>query len=315
MIEHLGDLAFFVSVVEAGSFTAAARERKLSTSYLSRRLRLLEDALGVRLLHRTTRKLALTEAGRALYEQAAPHLEGLLDAGRAVGALQAEPRGILRLAAPHSFAMRWLLDPLGRFLARWPALRLEASFDDRTHDLIGEGYDLAIRGGRLPDTGLVARRLCGFRTLAAASPAWLARHGHPRHPQELAQATLLDYALTRSAPSWWFRSPAGEVRTVEVDPRRAIVADSGEALIAWARAGLGVVYQPEFLLDDALRTGALVALLPDWGTAEAAFHAVYPSRRHVSPAVRLLVEHLVQELRGPPWARDASPADAVTSTP
>lgn len=315
MIEHLSDLAFFVSVVEAGSFTAAARERRLSTSYLSRRLRLLEDALGVRLLHRTTRKLALTDAGRALYEQAAPHLEGLLDAGRAAGAQQAEPRGILRLAAPHSFAMRWLLDPLGRFLARWPALRLEASFDDRTHDLIGEGYDLAIRGGRLPDTGLVARRLCGFQTVVAASPSWIARHGAPTHPQDLARATLLDYSLARSTPGWWFQSPTGEERRVEVDPRRAIVADSGEALIAWARAGLGVVYQPEFLLHEPLRTGELVALLPGWRTWEAAFHAVYPTRRHLSPAVRLLVEHLVHELAGPPWARDASPDDAVTSPP
>jgi DNA-binding transcriptional LysR family regulator len=299
MIDPLSDIALFARVVESGSFTAAAAELQISTSYASRRVRVLEDRLGARLLHRTTRQLALTDAGRAFYEQAAPHLEGLLDAERAVSALQSEPRGTLRIAAPLSFGLRWLQPALLPFLQRWPELRVEISFDDRTRDIVGEGFDLAIRGGRLADTSLVARRLCSFRGLLVASPAYLAARGRPSHPHQLAEHTLLDYAVTTSMPRWWFQGPEGEL---SVEGRGHLVADSGEALVAWARAGLGIAYQPEFLLADLLASGELEALLPDWQTWEGAFHAVYPHRRHLSPKVRLLVEHLAQALAGPPWA-------------
>lgn len=298
MIDPLSDIALFARVVEAGSFTAAAAELQITTSYASRRVRLLEDRLGARLLHRTTRKLALTDAGRAFYEEAAPHLEGLLDAERAVTALQAEPRGTLRIAAPRSFGLRWLQPALLPFLRRWPELRVEISFDDRIHDIVGEGYDLAIRGGRLGDTSLVARRLCSFRGVLVASPAYLALRGRPAHPTDLHQHSLLDYAVATSMPRWWFRGAEGEV---SIDGRGRITTDSGDAILAWARAGLGIAYQPEFLLAETLRNGELEVLLPDWQTWEGSFHAVWPHRRHLSPKVRLLVEHLVEALAGPPW--------------
>lgn len=300
-MEHLADIVIFVRVVDAGSFTAAAEGLSISKSYASRRVRALEDHLGARLLDRTTRRLSLTEAGRAFYEQAAPHLDGLADAERAVAALQSAPRGTLRLAAPLSFGLRWLQPALLGFMARWPELRVEVSFDDRTVDVVAEGYDLAIRGGRLVDSSLVARRLAPITGVVAASPAYLARAGTPTHPSELSRHACLDYAVATTMPRWWLSGPDGEV-SAEVDA--LYLADNGLALVAAAVAGAGVVYQPDFLVRDDVRAGRLVQLFPGWQTWQGAFHAVYPHRRHLSPKVRLLVEHLVQAFDGPPWCLD-----------
>lgn len=300
-MNDLNDLRIFVRVVEAGSFTAAAEALGLSKSYASRRVRTLEDQLGARLMDRTTRRLSLTEAGRAFYEQAAPHLEGLAEAERAVSALQSAPRGTLRLAAPSSFGLRWLQPALHAFMARWPELRVEVSYDDRQVDVIADGFDLAIRGGRLADTSLVARKLAPMTGVVVASPAYLARAGTPDHPSELTRHACLDYAVASTVPRWWLSGPDGEV-SVEVDAR--LVADNGQALVAAAVAGLGVAYQPDFLVRDELRAGRLVRLFPGWATWQGAFHAVYPHRRHLSPKVRLMVEHLVRAFEGPPWCLD-----------
>lgn len=297
-MDHLADIALFVRVVDGESFTAAAAALGISKSYASRRVRALEDHLGARLLDRTTRRLSLTDAGRAFYEQAAPHLDGLAAAEQAVAALQAEPRGTLRLAAPLSFGLRWLQPALLAFMARWPELRVEVSFDDRTVDVVAEGYDLAIRGGRMTDSSLVARRLAPIQGVVAASPAYLAAAGTPAHPADLARHRCLDYAIRASMPRWWLSGPQGEV---SVEPDARLVTDSGQVLVAAAVAGLGVVYQPDFLVRDEILAGRLVPLFPGWRTWDGHFHAVYPHRRHLSPKVRLLVEHLVAAFDGPPW--------------
>lgn len=297
-MNHLPDIAIFVAVVERGSFTSAADDLGISKSYASRRVRALEDHLGSRLMDRTTRRISLTEAGRAYYEQVAPHLEGLASAERAVAALQAEPRGTLRLAAPLSFGLRWLQPAVMDFMERWPELAVEVSFDDRTVDVVAEGFDLAIRGGRLLDSALVARKLAPITGVVVASPAYLAKHGRPEHPDELQHHRCLDYAVKTSMPQWWLEGPDGE-HSARIEAR--LVADNGLALVEAARAGLGICYQPDFLVRDGVLAGELVPLFPGWRTWSGAFHAVYPHRRHLSPKVRLLVEHLVTAFEGPPW--------------
>lgn len=296
---RLSDIEIFVAVVDGGTFTAAAATLDLSKSYVSRRLRALEDQLGVRLLDRTTRRRSLTDAGRAYHEQVAPLLEGLAGAERAVAALQAQPRGTLRLAAPQSFGLRWLQPALHEFMERWPELRVEVSFSERMIDVVADGFDLAIRGGSLEDSALVARRLAPITGVAVASPAYLSLMGTPTHPSQLSRYTCLDYAVRRTMPSWWFRGDEGEV-SVSVEAR--LVSDSGAALVAAAEAGLGICYQPDFEVYDGLRAGRLVRLFPAWQAWDGALFAVYPHRRHLSPKVRLLVAHLVRSFAGPPWA-------------
>lgn len=296
---RLSDIEVFVAVVDGGSFTTAASALGISKSYASRRVRALEDQLGARLLDRTTRRVSLTDAGRAYHDQVAPLLEGLADAEQAVAALQAEPRGTLRMAAPTSFGLRWLQPALTRFMERWPGLRVEISFNDRTIDLLADGFDLAIRGGRLADSTLVARRLAPFFGVVAASPAYLARRGRPEQPGDLLHHDCLDYSVRTSQLDWRFTGEGGQL---SVPVKARMVADSGRALVVAAVDGLGICYQPDFELLHHIRSGALVQLLPAWRTWDAALYAIYPHRRHLSPKVRLLVEHMADEFAGPPWA-------------
>jgi DNA-binding transcriptional LysR family regulator len=298
-MDRLTSLAAFVRTVELGSQAAAAAELGLSRTMLGRHLQALEQHLGVRLLHRTTRKQSLTEAGMAFFERCSAALQELEAAEQSVSSLQAEPSGVLRLNAPMSFGAHHLASAIAAFTARHPKVRVELTLNDRVVDLVEEGYDLAVRIGRLAPSSLIARRLARCRVALCASPRYLERHGTPEHPADLARHDCLLYSYAAERDQWTFRNGAEEA-TVRI--AGSFVANNGDALVAAAVAGQGIVLQPTFIVGDALRSGALVRLLPGWETPGLAIHAVYPHRRGLTPKVRGFVDLLVERFGGePPW--------------
>ncbi len=294
-----GDVRALAQVVEAGSFTRAAEVLGVSKSRVSRAVARLEARLGVRLLSRSTRSLILTEEGRAYLDAALPALDALEEAGRVVASARAEPRGLLRIALPLSFGLRYLAPELLAFAARWPDLEVDLRLSDHPVDLLAEGFDLAVRGGILPDSSLVGRRLCGFDLKVVASPDYLSRAGRPAHPRELESHACLRYAASRTLPEWWFRGPDGEVVVPRV--RARLAADSGDLLVQAAVAGLGIASLPAFQVHEALRAGRLLTLFDDWERLRGAFFAVVPHRRYLPARVRLCIDHLAARLAHPPW--------------
>ncbi len=306
--DRLGPIAAFVRVVETGSFTAAATSLGVSKSQVSRSVRALEDRLGARLLHRTTRAVTPTEAGQAFYGRCARILADLEEAEEAVAHLQAAPRGTLRLSLPQSFGVRYLAPIIADFLMKYPEVRVEASFTERRVDLVDEGFDLAIRIGVLDDSSLIARKLGASRRYVLGSPDYLARRGWPQTPAELKDHECLLFTYQTTGSSWVFRD-AGEEVAVRVSGR--MLANSGEALAAAACAGVGLVWLPDFLVADDLRAGRLVSVFGERPDPGLAIWAVYPHSRHLAPKVRLFVDHVAAHLGDcPPWARDSAPASA-----
>lgn len=297
-MEPLSDVEVYVKVVELGSFTRAAEALGISTSYASRRVKALEDRLGVRLLERTTRRVRLTDAGRTYHDRVSPLLDGLEEAAREAASLRAEPRGLLRIAAPLAFGVRYLPEPVALFMRSWPELEVEVSYDDRNVDLVAEGFDLAIRGGRLSDESLIARRLVGFRGVVAASPAYLERRGRPERPEDLADHDCIVNTGLSTMPGWQFDTGRG-LEPAPVKGRYR--ADSGEAVVRAAELGLGISYEPTFITQAGLVEGRLEALMPDVQTYTGAFYALYPHRAHLPAKVRLFIDHLVDCWAEPPW--------------
>ncbi|MEK0082813.1 LysR substrate-binding domain-containing protein [Benzoatithermus flavus] len=298
-MDRLTSLTAFVRTVELGSQAAAAAELGLSRTMLGRHIQALEQHLGVRLINRTTRKQSLTEAGLAFFERCSAALHELEAAERSVSSLQAEPRGLLRLNAPMSFGARHLAPAIAAFTELHPKVRVELVLNDRVVDLVEEGYDLAIRIGRLADSSLIARRLAHCRVVLCAAPRYLERCGAPERPADLARHNCLLYSYAADRDQWSFRlGPVEE--TVRISGN--FVANNGDAVVAAAVAGQGVVLQPTFIVGEALRTGALVRLLPGWEASELAIHAVYPHPRSLTPKVRSFVDFLVERYGGnPPW--------------
>jgi DNA-binding transcriptional LysR family regulator len=298
-VTRLSETEVFLAVVAQGGVTAAARHLGLSKSAVSKQLAALEDRLGVRLLHRTTRSLTPTPEGLLLHERAGAALEELLDAERAVSQATTDLHGTLRVSLPLTFGIRYLTPVINQLIVDHPGLTVEASFTDRKVDLVEEGFDAAVRGGVMRPSSLVARKLAPIRALAAASPAFLARHGPVEHPAALEALPALIYRQSATMDTLTWRGPDGQ--QVEARLRGRLVSDNGDMLLAAAREGLGIVVQPDFLLADDLVAGRLVPVLCGWSVGEAAMWVVHPNRRHVSAKVRLLVEVLVAALRDPPW--------------
>jgi DNA-binding transcriptional LysR family regulator len=280
----------FVRVVEAGSFVAAADRLGISTSSLSRLVADLEHHLGVRLLNRTTRRLSLTEGGQAYYERCVSLLGDLADAEAVAGQSAAHARGTLRLTCSYSMAEQQVAPAIASFGERHPGVRFELIVSDRMVDLVEEGFDLAIRVGPVGSDRLVARRLGSMRLLLCAAPSYLERHPAPRTPADLTAHNALTYAYSASPRLWRFTDPGGAKHEVRV--AGTLHANSGDALRAAAIAGLGVICEPDFLLEDAIRRGQLVRLLPAHTGGGGEIWAVYPSRRHLSLKVRLFVDHI-----------------------
>lgn len=312
-VEHLTGLAIFASVAAAKSFSAAARQLGLSKSAVSKHISRLERALGARLLHRTTRKLSLTEAGAALVDRAARILAELEAAELDVGRVLEAPRGILRVSAPMSFGQRHIAPMIPELLAKYPELRVELALSDRFVELIDERFDCAVRIARLPDSSLVARRLAPARRVVCGTPAYFARHGVPRRPAELLQHNCLEYTYLAATGGWPFAPPGGRLRAVPV--RGNFATNNGEALRAAALAGLGVALIPTFIAGDDLRDGRLQAVLTEFETWQASIYLVHPPSRPVPAKVRALTELLARRCGPRPYWDDGLPAAARPARP
>lgn len=292
------EMAVFVKVVEAGGFSAAARDLNLPKSSVSRYVSRLEDRLGVRLLHRTTRTLRPTEVGHAYFERASRIVQEIVEAEAAVTNMQVAPRGSLRITAPLSFGHLFLGELVARFLDAHPEVQLEVDLSDRVVDLIEEGFDLAVRVGRMRDSSLIARKLGAAERVLVASPDYLARCGHPQVPDDLRHHDCLLYAYDANTASWRLSD------AVTVPIRGRLTTNNGDILASAAASGLGVALLPRFLVGRYLREGRLQTVLEDHVASDGGVFAVYPHNRHLSAKVRVFVDYLVDQLQPvPPWER------------
>lgn len=308
-MDQLQAMEVFVEVARARSLAAAARTMGLTRAAVSKQLLQLEAKLGARLLHRSTREVSLTEAGLAYLE---PCGAAVAQAQAATRALQdrGDLAGALRIQAPSSFGSVWLADALARFALAHPRLAPMLHVDDALLDPVRHGFDLTIRVGGVPDTrGLSMRRLAPCRAVLCATPAYLARHGTPRSPEELAGHRCLHFAHLPGGGQWQF-ARGRERRAVAVPV--AFASNNGLVLHQAAQHGLGIVYSTTFLAWRALAEGALVPVLPDWQLPLNDLVALYPASAHPSPKVRALIDFLVAEYQPvPPWDRLLAGAQAT----
>jgi DNA-binding transcriptional LysR family regulator len=282
------DMTIFVHAVDLRGFTAAAEKLGLSKQFVSRRVSALEARLGVRLLTRTTRKLAVTELGRIYHAHATQILADVAMADLAVSSQGGQARGLLRVSAPMSFGTMYLSALVPRFLSLHPAVSLELDLNDRSVDVIGEGYDMAIRIAALADSTLIARSIAPVLTVACCSPTYLAARGAPKTPDELKEHDCILSSQSRSV-EWKFLDK-GTLRSVPLGGR--IRLNNGELARDAAIAGLGIAYLPTFITTAALRSGQLVPLLEDYPAAASAVYSVYPQHRQTSPLIHAFTDFL-----------------------
>jgi len=301
-MDRVGDIALFLQILDHGSISVAARHMDLSVAVASQRLKRLERDLGVRLLHRTTRRLHPTPEGLALARDGRALVEELELLGDRLKQQGGEVSGTLRVTASASFGREYISPLLPEFLAAHPRLRVSLHLDDRVADLIGSGYDLAIRIGQLDDSSLVSRQLAMNGRLLCASPDYLRRHGTPATPADLAQhdCVLLTGRDGRQ-DVWRLLDPAG--RPVDVRVRGRFESNYGEALRDAALAGLGIAMHSAWHVHRDLREGRLVEVLPGYPVPASGIHAVMPDRRLVPPRVRAFVDYLASRFEAPPWER------------
>ncbi len=299
-MSKLQAIEVFIKVAELKSFTAAASALELSRTVVSDRVKELEHELGVRLLQRTTRRVALTEAGAAFLERARVGVSALEEAAAEAASLSATPRGVLRINAPMSFGFRRLAPEIGAFMQAYPEVRVELTLTDRLIDLIEEGVDIAIRIGELRDSSLIARKLASCRMMLCASPDYVKRHGAPKHPRDLERHTRLFYTLWLASDEWRFRKRGEDVVVRAGDA--ALRSNNGDAIAAAAAAGAGVALQPDFIAKPLIRQGSLVELLPAWRAAEFGVYAVYAPTPFVPAKSRAFMDHLAKAYAKPPWA-------------
>ena len=298
-MDRFRELETFVTVVETGSFVAAAEKLLISKSVASRIVQDLEERLGGRLLQRTTRRLSLTDSGRTYYQRCKQILEELQEADDDVGVASGKAVGLLKVSAPVTFGVLYLADLWGRFLREHPQVTLDVSLGDRLVDLVGEGYDLAVRITAQPqDTSLVARKLAATRMVMCASPQYLERHGTPGTPADLAGHQFVGYSYAATGDTWKLQSPLGP-ETLRAEPR--LRANNGDTCKAAALAHLGIIFQPAFIVSTELQQGRLVEILADRHAEKVNIYAVYPSRRLLSAKVRALVEFLAAAMRDADW--------------
>jgi DNA-binding transcriptional LysR family regulator len=290
---QLDDMRIFVATVDAHNFTAAAKRLALSKQFVSRRVMALEEALGVQLLIRNTRKLAVTELGQEFYERARRILGEVEDAEQAMSLRRAGPRGLLRVSAPMSFGMMHLSPLVASFLREHADVRFDMELSDRTVDVVGEGFDMAIRIGALPDSTLIAQKLVDVRMVVCCSPGYVRRRGAPVVPADLARHSCLLYGHG-GVVSWDFVVD-GVSKGVEVSgPLRA---NNGELIRDAAVAGLGIVRLPDFIVAEAVGSGLLVTVLEEFLPSATTVYAVYPQHRQSSVSIRVFVEFLRESLR------------------
>lgn len=296
-LDDLLAMAAYAHVVEAKSFTAAAAKLGLSKSVVSSRLSELEARLGVRLLHRTTRKLSLTTEGARLYERCARILRSAEEAVEVIADVGTLPQGLLRVTAPIGFGLLQLAELLPPFSERYPDVRLDVSLSDRILDIAAEGFDIAIRvASRLRESNLVARRLGTDRNILCSAPSYLARRPAPRAPYDLAQHNCLQLFSVRQSYEWSFQTP-GEPLVVPVSGNLNI--DNVVAMRTALLGGHGIAVMPQSVVAADLKRGRLVALLPNHPMQEMGVYAVHVHGRHVPAKVRVFLDFLIERLRAP----------------
>lgn len=290
-MDRLAAIQVFAQVVESGSFARAAERLGLSTSAASRHVADLEAHLQTRLLNRTTRKVSLTESGRAFYERSVQLLSDLAEAEQEASRAAVEPRGTIRLTTSVNFGVRHVAPAIADFLAEHSGVRFDVSLSDRVVDLVEEGFDLGIRIGTPGPDNLVARKLGETRLVPCASPVYLARHGAPASPEDLARHNCFTYEYVSPRNVWRFRDRAGAERSVRVSG--TLHSNNGDLLAEAAARGAGVVFEPAFIVGPDVRAGRLVPLLQDFVPLPVPIYAVYPSRKHLSAKVRRFVDFLI----------------------
>lgn len=297
-MDRLVEMHTFVGVVDAGSFVRAADALGMSKTAVSRYLSDLEARLGVRLLHRTTRKLSLTAEGDVFYARCKELLEGIEEAETEITARSGSATGLLRVTVPVSFGILHLAEVWGLFHGQHPKVYLDVTLSDRVVDLVDEGFDLAVRIATLPDSSLVSRKLSSTRIVLCASPTYLLQFGRPTHPKDLENHSILGYAHWATRDEWSFQGPEG---IVSVRTRPRIRSNNGDLCRAAALQHQGITLQPTFIIGADLASGALVELMPEFQADPLGIYAMYGSRKHVSPKIRLLIDLLVEWFRVSRW--------------
>lgn len=298
---RLDDLKFFKRVAEVGSLSAAGREFGLSPSAASSRLSNLEKELGTQLVARTTRRTGLTEAGQVFLRHASAAVEELAQARRLIDAAEDTPRGTLKISSNIFFGRKHLLPYLAEYRQLYPEVRLEVDMTDRMVDMVEEGYDLAIRGGVLPDSSLLARKLGGNPRVLCASPDYLARRGAPQTPEDLRNHDCIGFD---PMPVWYFNGPEGELTHPLEDP--VISGDSGDFAYDAALYGLGLTVKSIAHVWEDLRDGRLVEVMTDYPIARTGnIYAVYPPARFIPPKITSFIDFLISKYGRPPyWETD-----------
>ncbi|MEM1385696.1 MAG: LysR family transcriptional regulator [Pseudomonadota bacterium] len=289
-MDRFEDMRCFLQVVDQGSVTRAAEAMSIAPSAVSRRIKELEARLGAQLLARTTRRMSLTEAGQTFYDRAARLLAELEEAEAEVSDATRALAGTLRVAVPLTFGVMHLAPIFAAFADEHEALRMDLDFSDRQVDLVGEGFDLAVRIGNLRDSSLIARKLCDVQMMVCAAPDFLDRHGRPADPQALSAWPGLCYQGSERLDIWRYQSADGETGSVQMDVRMR--ANNGTMLSRAAEQGLGVAMQPSFIVEEGLAAGRLEQILAAYRWPDIAIYAVYPQTRHLSAKARALIDHL-----------------------
>ncbi len=288
----------FLAVIETASFTAAAEKLGTRSGQASKLISRLETELGVRLLNRTTRSVAPTEAGRAYYDRLKPLVDELDTLDLDIRNISQSPRGRLRLTAPLTFGSLELAPALNAFAGLYPDIELDVSFSDRVVNVVDEGFDLAVRVGRPGDSSLIIRRLCAVRIVVVGAPSYLEQHDAPASPKDLAQHACIIDTNFREPNRWPFKGETGEVEMASVDGR--IRYSNAEACVQAAELGLGFACVPAFVAGEALRSGRLIRLLASFEPDPYNVHVLYPHSRHLAAKVRLLVDFLSERYRQTP---------------
>jgi DNA-binding transcriptional LysR family regulator len=292
------EMQVFCAVVDKGSFVGAAEPLKMSKAAISRYVSGLEERLGARLLHRTTRRLSLTDEGRQFYHQAKDVLAMMDEAEEAVSSASPEPSGALRVNAPVSFGVLHLAPIWADFMRTYPKVELDISLNDRLVDLVEEGFDAAVRIARMENSSLVGRRLASTRMCLSASPEYLSSHPPIRILDDLAEHGIVAYSNFASGSDWVFEGPNGSetVRT-----RSVVRCNNGDTCRSITLAGGGISLQPSFMIAEDMRRGDLVEILPEYKSVELGIYAVYPSRKHLPPKVRVFINFLAEKFSSPSW--------------
>lgn len=298
-MDRFENMGAFIRVVEAGSISGAADRLGVAKSAVSRRLKELEEHLGVELFHRTTRRMNLTETGRAFYHQSVRILDDVLEAEIATSQAHGTLKGSLKIALPSTFGLMHMGPAINEFSKVHPQIEFDLDFNDREVDLIQEGFDLAIRIANLPDSSLIARRLAPIQTIICASPSYLEKMGVPQAPDELVEHQCLVYSLLRDFEYWLLTDSDG--REIRTKVRPTLKASTGEFLKDAAVEGQGIILVPTFIAYKEIERGTLVPVLQDYTTPQIDAYAIYPQTRHLSQRVRTFVDFLVKRFEGTPY--------------